>query len=158
MYTADAIQGIVVENHNLPILGQLNIQLHTVARAPCQAESLERVLRNAPVLAVETTMGKVSPDEGGLLAICGSTRREKKHRQACRHNSTGAEKRGSFQLVGNRLEHNGHLKSKYAFSRGYTIQSPSSASRPTTFSTLRALIFLTSAVNTIKDRTVSTQE
>ena len=108
-HTAHAVERVVVEDHDLPVLRQLHVQLRAVACASRQPESLKGVFRYAFILAVQTAVGEIPPDKRRSLPLCGRAGRDQKQRQRHRRDAQPAEYGGLFQFLLKVLVHSLHL-------------------------------------------------
>ena len=96
-HAADTLQCVIVEYHYLAVPAQMHVQLHAVTRSGRQAEGGDGVFRHGLIPGVESPMGKVHPQKGGLLPPAGMARRQQKQRQ--RRSAGDAEKFGMvFQV------------------------------------------------------------
>ena len=105
VHTADAVERVVMEDDDLAVLRQLHVELRPVARAPGEAEGLQRVLGHGFILAVQAAVGEVPPPEGSLLPLGGAARGQQEHRQPRRKRGAPADHGGFFQLVGKGFVH-----------------------------------------------------
>ena len=97
---ADAFEIVVVEDDDLAVLRQLDVQLHAVAGGGGQLESLEGILRHAPVAAVQAAMGEVAAPEGRFLSLGRPSGREQEDRQRdCRRAAGDQDLFGFFHII-----------------------------------------------------------
>ena len=96
VHPADAIQGVVMENHDLPVPGKLHVQLHAIADLGCQPESLQGVLRHALVLTVQAAVSKASAVEGSLLPLGDAAGGQQKQGQTDCRRTSAADQGGLF--------------------------------------------------------------
>ena len=103
VHAAYAVERIIVEHDDLPVLGKLHIQLDAVARLGGETECLQRVLRHALVAAVQTAVGAVRAHKGRSLPLRGRAGGDKEERgTACRRAYDRAAERGvrcTFKVI-----------------------------------------------------------
>ena len=109
VYAADPLQRVVVKDHHLSVLGELDVQLHAVARLCGQLKGLQGVFRDAFIPVVQAPVGKVHAHKGGFLPFCGPARGQQDQRQTgrCRGGTEQAALRSAFFLD----THKTHLNS-----------------------------------------------
>ena len=78
---ANTFQGVVMENNDLPVAGELNVKLHPVAVLHRAGKRGKRIFGNALVLLVQPAMGNVFAVKRGFFLFTGTCRRKNKNRK-----------------------------------------------------------------------------
>lgn len=58
--SADAVQGVIMEDHHLLVAGKMHIQFNTIAFGNGSLKSSHRILRNQAVCAVVASVGEMN--------------------------------------------------------------------------------------------------
>ena len=97
---ADAIQGVIVENDELAIGGEVEVEFDAVAGFHSAAEGGKAIFRDAILGAVQTAVGVAPPHKGGHLLPGGGIRAEEQQKQQEQCREDGQQDEEGFHREG----------------------------------------------------------